>query len=110
MSKTELIDVSMPGADCDIFVGRGRVKHHDEKYWYSHTLSAPYKPHKGNEDWREDAKIDYSAFLSHRINRADLEKLIGKKIGVWGDWGMELGKLLLKAVNKLESENGTQET
>lgn len=108
---TTLVDVSA-GAEFDVFVGRERLKSTDERLWHTHPLSAPYTKHNGNPYWKDDAKDDYRALLNKKLTIADsrhaLESLIGMRIGVWGDWGMKLGEILLKVINQLEAQNGNQ--
>lgn len=103
---TTLVDVST-GVEFDVFVGRERLKNTDERFWTTHPLSAPYTKHNGNPYWKDDAKDDYRAFLNAQLKNDDslhaLESMVGLRIGVWGAWGMELGEVLLKVINKLEA-------
>ncbi len=104
-SKTTLVDVTESGK-WDVYIGRARIKSGNLKFRRGHVLTAPYFKHDGDPDWRETAKEDYREHLLKLLDGDKLREvalsLRGKRLGVWGEFGMEMGAVLVKIVEALE--------
>lgn len=106
-----LVDVTL-NKDWDVYVGRARKRNADKldaRLRYTHPFSAPYYRHNGNPNWREEAAEDYERHLRTKLqDREELYAFMGMegmKIGVWGEFGMELGEVVLKLLREAKQYN-----
>lgn len=104
-SKTTLVDVTASGK-WDVYIGRARVKTQNPKFRVSHKLTAPYFRHDGDPDWRDDAKDEYRTHLLKLMGDDDMREIAldlrGKRLGAWGEFGVEMGEVLVKVIEELK--------
>lgn len=103
--KTTLVDVT-ESDEWDIYIGRARRKAVNKKLRRDHPFTAPYFPHGGHDDWRERAAKSYRRHLILKIQDkgklAEFEALRGLRLGVWSDFGLELGQVVVDLLHELE--------
>ncbi len=104
-SKTTLVDVTTTGK-WDVYIGRARLKTRNVAFRVSHALTAPYFRHDGDPDWRDDAKDEYRKHLLKLIGADDMREIAlalrGKRLGAWGEFGVEMGEVLVKVIEELK--------
>lgn len=107
--KTTLVNIQAhPRSKFDVWIGRSRRTHKDERVREHCEFTAPYYKHGGSEDWREGACKNYkrhlSAVLASPAKRKRFEALRGKRLGVWGEFGLLTGQVLLDMLKELKKD------
>jgi len=102
---TQLVDV-IESDQWDVYIGRARRKALNPRLKVDHEFTAPYVPHRGRDDWREHAQVEYRKHLVRMIQRPEVlkrfEDLRNRRLGVWGDFGLEMGQVVVNLLNELQ--------
>lgn len=104
-NKTTVVDVTTTG-QWDVYIGRARLKSRNGKFRVSHALTAPYFRHDGDPDWRDDAKDEYRKYLLKLMGDDDKREIAlelrGMRLGAWGEFGVEMGEVLVRVIEELK--------
>lgn len=104
-----LVDIQThPRRKFDIWIGRSNRTHRDDRLRHDYQFAAPYHRHCGKEDWRKAACDHYRKHLRAELKNIPARKrflqLRGKRLGVWGEFGLMTGQVVLDMLKELQKD------